>query len=354
MKKNYTIMKTLLQKAKITFLCALAFMATMGINAQNAITWTGTTDTDFLNAANWSTSSAPDGASDVKIAASSNNPVYNTAITGGYISHLDGVSGTTLTVSAALSIYSGSNNYMGGDINVEASGSMNFRNTLYIGNSVGNPSVINVNGGTFNAKVYMIVSKGSDCTININSGTVSTDNSSSGRAITIGNYTANGVINLNGGFLKPCPQVSGSAALTIGAKGILNIDGGTLVMGSDQTTFINDYVTAGKIIPASGKHIVAVYDSVLNVTNVTAVANLGLDSKTLDNVISVYPNPTSGALTINSPSAISGINVYDISGRKILSANNTKSVNLSGNTSGIYFIQIQTEAGSVTKKIVVE
>jgi len=77
------------------------------------------------------------------------------------------------------------------------------------------------------------------------------------------------------------------------------------------------------------------------------------ENKTAAISVSVYPNPTSGVVTVNSDSAVETITAYDITGKQVASSN-SDSVNLSGNASGLYFLQIQTEAGSATKKVIVE
>lgn len=75
--------------------------------------------------------------------------------------------------------------------------------------------------------------------------------------------------------------------------------------------------------------------------------SLALDS------VSVSPNPTSGLVTVNSTIAIKGITVYDAAGKQV-SASKTNTVDLSNQAKGIYLVQVQTENGSTTKKVVVE
>jgi hypothetical protein len=67
----------------------------------------------------------------------------------------------------------------------------------------------------------------------------------------------------------------------------------------------------------------------------------------------VYPNPTSGEVLINSEVAIATIAVFDNLGRKIKSLQNEKSVSLIELESGIYFIKITSvEGASETLKVV--
>lgn len=82
--------------------------------------------------------------------------------------------------------------------------------------------------------------------------------------------------------------------------------------------------------------------------------SLGTNENTLaDNSVSVSPNPTSGLVTVNSAEKVDAITVYDATGKQV-TGSKTNTVDLSGQASGVYFLGIQTEKGSTTKKVVVE
>ena len=73
--------------------------------------------------------------------------------------------------------------------------------------------------------------------------------------------------------------------------------------------------------------------------------------------ISIYPNPTSGELTIdNAQLTIKSVEIYDVYGRKVFVQKENLTVLLSYDLTvlhtGIYFIKIDTEQGSVMKKLV--
>lgn len=78
------------------------------------------------------------------------------------------------------------------------------------------------------------------------------------------------------------------------------------------------------------------------------------DNALASNSVSVSPNPTNGVVVVNSTDGVKSITVFDTTGKKILSASNTTTVNLSNQAKGIYLVQVQTENGSTTKKVVVE
>ena len=74
------------------------------------------------------------------------------------------------------------------------------------------------------------------------------------------------------------------------------------------------------------------------------------------NIISAYPNPTSGKLRIeNAKLRIENVEVYDVYGKLITTIKvdgNMAELDLSDNAPGIYFTRIMTEKGMVTKCIV--
>ena len=75
--------------------------------------------------------------------------------------------------------------------------------------------------------------------------------------------------------------------------------------------------------------------------------------------ISIYPNPTTGFFTIQSSEKISSIKIVNVLGEKVyeqaISHKRTESsVDLSKQQSGIYFLQLKTTEGIVTKKIIVQ
>jgi len=73
----------------------------------------------------------------------------------------------------------------------------------------------------------------------------------------------------------------------------------------------------------------------------------------------VYPNPTTGSITIEVPNADSfGFNVYDLSGSIVLSeanvAGNSKVVDISTLAKGIYIIKVTSANQSFTQKVILE
>jgi hypothetical protein len=73
--------------------------------------------------------------------------------------------------------------------------------------------------------------------------------------------------------------------------------------------------------------------------------------------ISIFPNPTGGLLNIISPDEpITGIEIYDVRGRKLsdlpVNSQGNYTLDISDLESSLYFITIITKNGSITKRIV--
>lgn len=104
---------------------------------------------------------------------------------------------------------------------------------------------------------------------------------------------------------------------------------------------------------ASAQHT---YDNY--VATATATENL-LNAKEFSNVakLSVYPNPTNGIVNIsNDSNALNSVDVLDLNGRTVksikLTGETSAQVNISDLSAGVYMMNISSDQGSVTKKIV--
>ena len=75
-----------------------------------------------------------------------------------------------------------------------------------------------------------------------------------------------------------------------------------------------------------------------------------------DNILSqlsIYPNPSSEIITINTPSGVEIIstNLYDVLVNVVLKQTTNHQINISSLATGIYLLNINTTAGSIAKKI---
>ncbi len=76
-----------------------------------------------------------------------------------------------------------------------------------------------------------------------------------------------------------------------------------------------------------------------------------------DNLIGVYPNPSTGIINIASPQLVlTGIAIYDIAGREVrriaIEDQNDYQIDISTLETSMYFVKIQTQNGSITKQII--
>jgi len=97
-----------------------------------------------------------------------------------------------------------------------------------------------------------------------------------------------------------------------------------------------------------------------NEIDLHGVSNIGINDQN-DQGIMIYPNPTTGILEIagQARNDVRNVEVFDVYGRKVLShhlitSSSNHLINISHLSSGMYFIQVTTEAGTITKKVIKE
>ena len=93
-------------------------------------------------------------------------------------------------------------------------------------------------------------------------------------------------------------------------------------------------------------------------TNVTEIEKapeyfeLSAQDFTFDKSISLFPNPATNTITVNSSQEIISLTIVDQLGKVVLTKNKTANLDVSGLQSGIYFIKIVTDGGSGVKKFI--
>ena len=93
---------------------------------------------------------------------------------------------------------------------------------------------------------------------------------------------------------------------------------------------------------------------ITNEVSTEFVEELSVASRDFSAEVNLYPNPTSGVISIQNNSAlpIENVEVYSITGQKVLTSTSTK-IDLSALNSGIYFVKLIAQEGtSITKKVV--
>ncbi|HLV39892.1 T9SS type A sorting domain-containing protein [Xanthomarina sp.] len=82
--------------------------------------------------------------------------------------------------------------------------------------------------------------------------------------------------------------------------------------------------------------------------------SLSIKDYSLDNSISVYPNPTNDFvnLEVSNSVIIKSVELYNIIGKQVLKTDSVKTLDLSNLESGVYLLKVSTDLGSMTKKII--
>ncbi|MFN3445916.1 MAG: T9SS type A sorting domain-containing protein, partial [Bacteroidia bacterium] len=101
--------------------------------------------------------------------------------------------------------------------------------------------------------------------------------------------------------------------------------------------------------------------SQVNTITLVRTNNTGLTNIDISNKLMVYPNPTNNYLTITSNEILGSaqFSMMDLTGRLVLTSNinidtNHPSVDVSTLNKGIYFVQIVTQQGTATYKVVIQ
>ena len=82
--------------------------------------------------------------------------------------------------------------------------------------------------------------------------------------------------------------------------------------------------------------------------------NVGIDQALNDNVIFIYPNPTSGILNFNIPGGkyVSRLELYNIYGQIIMAEENRQTLDMSALPKGIYLLRYENCHHLYSKKII--
>jgi len=163
-------------------------------------------------------------------------------------------------------------------------------------------------------------------------------------------------------------KVQGTATLSAG-NNFISDAAGTPVNYIDHTGTATQYYFG----PAEANKFV--YPNVMNIPKIQAVSDkvclqqmsapcgalIGIEENNKPNAgFSIYPNPSTGAFTINFSNLPTGnwvINVTDVLGRMISTKkvdSNSESTTLQINAKGLYFVSLQSGGNRITQKVIVE
>lgn len=90
----------------------------------------------------------------------------------------------------------------------------------------------------------------------------------------------------------------------------------------------------------------------IKITNISANLAVG-EQASLNNDISVFPNPTSDVVNIKAASTIASVDILDLKGSLVRNYNDGKSqINISDLPKGVYMLKVKTKTTELTKKII--
>ncbi len=89
-----------------------------------------------------------------------------------------------------------------------------------------------------------------------------------------------------------------------------------------------------------------------NTAHVTVMANVAIEDVN-DDMLNVYPNPTSAQININSTEALKNVSIYNLAGQQVLNAGNASTINLGNLNNGTYVVRIEMQNGSVSTRTIV-
>lgn len=191
-------------------------------------------------------------------------------------------------------------------------------------------------------------------------------------------YSSENIIKLEGGVLilpDKVQQISGNSVIL---NGLINPNGslihtiqfdygtsenfGNLINASPAYVFerktYNVQATLNNLIPLTKYYFrikasdgTNIYYS--EVFSHTLGNTTGIETENELNSVSIYPNPTTGYLIIESPYPVDRVELYDSDGKLREIKTNTNSLDISSYPDGFYFIRIFTNNGVQVRKIMV-
>lgn len=153
-------------------------------------------------------------------------------------------------------------------------------------------------------------------------------------------------------------QINGHDNVTI--DGDLTLDGKLTVTSMNYVPSLGDEfiilnysgALTGQFASFSFDNDFAVDYATAGVVKLLYTGTLSVDDFSLEK-ITIYPNPTSNTITVQTSDALKKVQVYNLLGMKVLESKSQKVINLQQLPVGTYLLKIETEDGKVgIKKII--
>lgn len=96
---------------------------------------------------------------------------------------------------------------------------------------------------------------------------------------------------------------------------------------------------------------------ITNTVSTEVISNLSVDEFNLDNLLSVYPNPTNGGVFIKHKDNVflNSVKLYNVQGTELISINkDIDYLDIKNIAAGLYILSIETNKGKVNEKLVVK
>lgn len=208
-------------------------------------------------------------------------------------------------------------------------------------------------GGVFNFGSHAWIGWNSDAIIQIDGGIVNVTGmygtAFEGQAGTGSVYVNSGEFNLQ--------QLHPEKSIPEGS--VLDIKEGVVTIAGDQREAVNAYIEAGRITAygGSGQLIVQFYGEV----TIIDAKDWAVSNKDMSDEFSgrVYPNPTTGVVTIENPAnGEFAYSIYSITGKLVRSEANISDssikVDLNGLVKGIYMFNVRSSEKTVMHKVILQ
>ena len=134
-----------------------------------------------------------------------------------------------------------------------------------------------------------------------------------------------------------------------------NLSGGNYqwIDCNDNNSLISGETNSSFTATVNGSYAVIINDGICSDTSACIMVN-SVDIHELNNSsnIIIYPNPSTGQITVESPNAVQ-VEIYNLSG-VLIKSTNKKEIDLSQEAKGVYFVKIMTKENIEITKLIIE
>ncbi len=161
--------------------------------------------------------------------------------------------------------------------------------------------------------------------------------------------------------VNPTPTLavsSSSNPICLGDAVNLSANGATSYTWSNGSTFSSIFIQPSVTITYT---VTGTSNGCSSQTTITQIVNtcggVGLESNRLENILSIYPNPSNGKVTIVISNKTFDYSIYDNLGRRIMSDKNIDNItqtDLSEYAKGVYYIELSVGEDKIRRKLILE